>query len=146
MKLYHTESTVPNYRIILHVQNIFPIVMILILLILKSPTRSLCCRSKSTVVRYGTPVRTVNTIRYGTTLVHSTKHGDYLCTCVCVWDVFIEVSTRLGCQAHLYDRFPHTARRLSCLRATVPAHGYKYGDSHITISHCNTTRPGATCG
>jgi hypothetical protein len=25
---------------------------------------------------------------------------------VCVSDVFNEVSTRLGCQAHLYDRFP----------------------------------------
>jgi len=49
---------------------------------------------------------------------------------VCVRDVFSEVlSTRLVRQAHLYDRFPRTTSRLSCLRATVPAHGYKYDDS-----------------
>ena len=50
-------------------------------------------------------------------------------TCVCVRDVFNEVSTRLVRQAHLYDRFPPTTSRLSRLRATVPAHGYKYDDS-----------------
>jgi len=48
---------------------------------------------------------------------------------VCVRDIFNEVSTRLDRQAHLYDRFPQTTSRLSCLRATVPAHGYKYYDS-----------------
>jgi len=63
------------------------------------------------------------------------------CRCVCVRDVFNEVSTRLVRQAHLYDRFPQTTSRLSCLRATVPAHGYKYGDSHVSISHCDATRP-----
>ena len=48
---------------------------------------------------------------------------------------------RLDRQAHLYDRFPQTTSRLSCLRATVPAHGYKYDDSHVSISHCNATHP-----
>ena len=48
---------------------------------------------------------------------------------VCVRDVFNEVSTRLVRQAHLNDRFPQTTSRLSRLRATVPAHGYKYDDS-----------------
>ena len=67
----------------------------------------------------------------------------YVCTrkCVCVRDIFKEVSTRLVRQAHLYDRFPQTTSHLSCLRATVPAHGYKYYDSHVSISHCDATRP-----
>ena len=69
------------------------------------------------------------------------------CTCVCVWDVFHEVLIWLvDWQAHLYDHFPLTTSCMSCLKATVPAHAYKCGDSHVAISHFDATRPGMRKG
>ena len=54
--------------------------------------------------------------------------------CVCVSDVFNEVSTRLDRQAHLNDRFPQVINsRLSCLRATAPVTDLQVAiSSHIS--------------
>ena len=60
---------------------------------------------------------------------------------MCVRDLFNKVLMPLDRQAHLYDCFPHTTSHLSWLRATIPAHGCEYGDSLISISHCNATGP-----
>ena len=37
-------------------------------------------------------------------------------TCVCVWDVFNEMLTRLGSQAHLSDRFPQEPKPSELLK------------------------------
>ena len=61
--------------------------------------------------------------------------------CVCVWDVFNEVSTRLDRQAHLSDRFPQNRRRLSCLEATVPEAIDRVECSVLSLCHSDATHP-----
>ena len=62
----------------------------------------------------------------------------YVCVCLGT----ISRGFNAACQqAHLYDCFSQTTSHLSCLRATIPAHGCKYDESHISISQCDATCP-----
>ena len=47
--------------------------------------------------------------------------GIKVCTCVCVQDIFNEVSTRLVRQARLYDRFPQDPKPSELLKSTRTA-------------------------